>query len=138
VLREGRRLEQDVNLNSSENFRFQTEYTCQNFEVALVIAVDDDRVVARDRFREAVQVAELEQPARLAVGQMRVTGDLGNAVTVRFGQTLRKAVECNLLEEDQTLVTYQDNWVTFPIKTFKIWFCWFESLLCKGRGVLLF
>ena len=49
-----------------------------------------------------------------------------NAVTITFGQRLRKAVECNLLEEAETPVAYQDNHLTFPvkpfeIKTFKVW-----------------
>jgi alpha-mannosidase len=50
-----------------------------------------------------------------------------NAVTIRFGQAIRKAMECNLLEEDEAPVTYQGNHLTFAIKpfeikTFKIWF----------------
>ncbi len=49
-----------------------------------------------------------------------------NAVTITFGQPIRKAVECNLLEEDEIPVAYQDNQLTvavkpFEIKTFKIW-----------------
>lgn len=50
-----------------------------------------------------------------------------NAVTITFGQPIRKVVECNLLEEDETPVAYQDNHLVFAvkpfeIKTFKIWF----------------
>jgi alpha-mannosidase len=50
-----------------------------------------------------------------------------NAVTITFGQTIVKAVECNLLEEDDATVSYHDNQLTFTvkpfeIKTFKIWF----------------
>ena len=50
-----------------------------------------------------------------------------NAVTIRFGQAIRKAVECNLLEEDEAPVKYQGYQLTFAIKpfeikTFKIWF----------------
>ena len=50
-----------------------------------------------------------------------------NAVTITFGHQIQKAVECNLIEEDQDPVTYQGNQLTFPvkpfeIKTFKIWF----------------
>jgi alpha-mannosidase len=50
-----------------------------------------------------------------------------NAVTIIFGGPLRKAMECNLLEEDETPVDYRDNQLTFAvkpfeIKTFKIWF----------------
>ncbi|HET6595282.1 MAG TPA: alpha-mannosidase [Anaerolineales bacterium] len=50
-----------------------------------------------------------------------------NAVTVTFGEPVRKAVECNLLEEEETQVDHQDHKLTFPInpfeiKTFKVWF----------------
>jgi len=50
-----------------------------------------------------------------------------NAVVIGFGQPIRNAVECNLLEEDETPVAYQGNQLTFAvkpfeIKTFKIWF----------------
>jgi alpha-mannosidase len=48
-----------------------------------------------------------------------------NAVTITFEQPIRKAVECNLLEEAP--IAYQDNQLTFAIKpfeikTFKVWF----------------
>jgi alpha-mannosidase len=43
-----------------------------------------------------------------------------NAVTLTFGQPIRRAVECNLLEEDETQVDYQSNQLTFPIKPFEI------------------
>jgi alpha-mannosidase len=50
-----------------------------------------------------------------------------NAVTIAFGQTIKRAVECNLLEEEEMPVAYQGNRVSFAIKpfeikTFKIWF----------------
>ena len=50
-----------------------------------------------------------------------------NAVTITFGQPVRRAVECNLLEEDETSTVYQGHRITFAIcpfeiKTFKIWF----------------
>jgi alpha-mannosidase len=50
-----------------------------------------------------------------------------NAVGIRFGQAIRKAVECNLLEEDEGPVAFQDHQLTFAIKpfeikSFKIWF----------------
>lgn len=50
-----------------------------------------------------------------------------NAVAITFGQSIRKAVECNLLEEEETPVAHQEDKLTFPIKpfeikTFKIWF----------------
>jgi alpha-mannosidase len=49
------------------------------------------------------------------------------AVTLSFGQSVRRAVECNLVEEGEKPVDYQDNRLTFPIgpfeiKTFKVWF----------------
>ena len=49
-----------------------------------------------------------------------------NAVRITFGQSIRRAVECNLLEEDETAVSYQGNQLTIPvkpfeIKTFKVW-----------------
>lgn len=43
-----------------------------------------------------------------------------NAVNLTFGQPVRKAVECNLLENDETPVAYQGNRVTFAIKPFEI------------------
>ena len=50
-----------------------------------------------------------------------------NAVTLTFGQPIRKAVECNLLEEEGAPVDHQGHTLTFPIKpfeikSFKIWF----------------
>jgi alpha-mannosidase len=50
-----------------------------------------------------------------------------NGVGIRFGQPIRKAVECNLLEEDESPVAFQDHQLTFAIKpfeikSFKIWF----------------
>ncbi|MGB8984681.1 MAG: glycoside hydrolase family 38 C-terminal domain-containing protein [Anaerolineales bacterium] len=50
-----------------------------------------------------------------------------NAVTIKFGQPIRKAVECSLLEEEEEPVAYQGSELTFPvcpfeIKTFKVWF----------------
>jgi alpha-mannosidase len=50
-----------------------------------------------------------------------------NAVTITFGQSIRQAVECNLLEEEEIPVAYQGKELVFAvkpfeIKTFKIWF----------------
>jgi alpha-mannosidase len=50
-----------------------------------------------------------------------------NAVTITLGQTINRAVECNLLEEEEIPVAYQGNQLSFAIKpfeikTFKIWF----------------
>ncbi len=44
-----------------------------------------------------------------------------------FGQPIRKAVECNLLEEDEQPVPFAGRELAFSIapyeiKTFKIWF----------------
>ncbi|MBI4786269.1 MAG: alpha-mannosidase [Chloroflexi bacterium] len=48
------------------------------------------------------------------------------AVNLTFGQPIRRAVECNLLEEDDRPAAYQENRLTFgidpyEIKTFKVW-----------------
>lgn len=50
-----------------------------------------------------------------------------NAVTLSFGQVIGKAACCNLIEEDEEPVTFEDNRLTFPIapyqiRTFKVWF----------------
>jgi alpha-mannosidase len=49
-----------------------------------------------------------------------------NAVTITLGPTIKRATECNLLEEEDRSVAYQGNQLTFPIKpfeikTFKVW-----------------
>lgn len=49
-----------------------------------------------------------------------------SAVTLTFGQPIRRAVECNLLEEEEISVVHQDHQLTFAIspfeiKTFKFW-----------------
>ncbi len=48
-------------------------------------------------------------------------------VRMTFGQPIRKAVECNLIEEDEQPARFTDRVLTFPIlpyeiKTFKMWF----------------
>jgi alpha-mannosidase len=50
-----------------------------------------------------------------------------NAVSIRFGQPVNRAVECNLLEEEETQVDHEGHQLRFSIKpfeikTFKIWF----------------
>jgi alpha-mannosidase len=50
-----------------------------------------------------------------------------SAVQLAFGQPLRRAVECNLVEEDEQPVAWEGSTLTFPIqpfeiKTFKVWF----------------
>jgi alpha-mannosidase len=81
--------------------------------------VDTDHVVL-----ETVKKAEDENAWIVRVYECKQYRS--NAVTITFGQRLRKAVECNLLEEAETPVAYQDNHLTFPvkpfeIKTFKVW-----------------
>jgi alpha-mannosidase len=49
-----------------------------------------------------------------------------NCVTLTFGQKIRDAVECNLVEEDPQPVSRSGNTLSFPIapfeiKTFKVW-----------------
>ncbi len=50
-----------------------------------------------------------------------------NRVNLSFGQPIARAVECNLMEEDQGTVAYHHRSLTFAIapyeiKTFKVWF----------------
>ncbi len=50
-----------------------------------------------------------------------------NAVTIDFGQPIKKAVACNLVEEGAEPVTFEGKRLTFPvapyeIKTFRVWF----------------
>ncbi len=49
------------------------------------------------------------------------------AVTLRFGQPIRRAAACNLVEEDEQPIPSKDNRLSFAltpyeIKTFKVWF----------------
>ena len=82
--------------------------------------VDVDHVVL-----ETVKKAEDEQAWIVRVYECK--GHRDNTVTITFGGQLRKAVECNLLEEESAPVAYQGHRLTFgikpfEIKTFKIWF----------------
>ena len=43
-----------------------------------------------------------------------------NAVTINLRKPMRKAVACNLLEEDERPVAYQSLLLTFAIKPFEI------------------
>jgi alpha-mannosidase len=50
-----------------------------------------------------------------------------NRVTITFGQAIEKAMETNLLEEEEAPVDYDENQLVFAIKpfeikTFKVWF----------------
>ena len=82
--------------------------------------VDTDHVVL-----ETVKKAEDENAWIVRVYECKQYRS--NAVTITFGQPVLKAVECNLLEEEETPVVYQGNQLIFAvkpfeIKTFKIWF----------------
>ena len=49
-----------------------------------------------------------------------------NTVTITFGQRIKNAMECTLIEDDERRVAYHKNQLTlaikpFEIKTFKIW-----------------
>jgi alpha-mannosidase len=82
--------------------------------------VDTDHVIL-----ETVKKAEDENAWIVRVYECKQYRS--NAVTITFGQPVLKAVECNLLEEDETPVAYQGNQLIFAvkpfeIKTFKIWF----------------
>jgi alpha-mannosidase len=82
--------------------------------------VDNDHVIL-----ETVKKAEDEEAWIVRVYECKQYRS--NAVTLTFGKPLRRAVECNLLEEDAVPVTYQGNRLLFPvqpfeIKTFKVWF----------------
>ena len=82
--------------------------------------VDTDHVIL-----ETVKKAEDENAWIVRVYECKQYRS--NAVTLTFGQPIRKAVECNLLEEEETPVAFQNKQLTFAvkpfeIKTFKIWF----------------
>ena len=81
--------------------------------------VDTDHVVL-----ETVKKAEDENAWIVRVYECKQYRN--NAVTITFGQPIRKAVECNLLEEEESPVKYRGSEVIFSlnpfeIKTFKIW-----------------
>ncbi len=82
--------------------------------------VDTDHVVL-----ETVKKAEDENAWIVRVYECKQYRS--NAVTIQLGRPIHKAVECNLLEEEETPVIHQGNQMTFAItpfeiKTFKIWF----------------
>ena len=82
--------------------------------------VDTDHIIL-----ETVKKAEDENAWIVRVYECKQNRN--NAATITFGQPLRNAVECNLLEEDETPIDYQSHQLTFAIKpfeikTFKIWF----------------
>jgi alpha-mannosidase len=43
-----------------------------------------------------------------------------NVVNLTLGQSIKKAVETNLMEEEQGLVAHQGNQITFAVKPFEI------------------
>ncbi|MCC7358222.1 MAG: alpha-mannosidase [Anaerolineales bacterium] len=83
-------------------------------------ATDADHVII-----ETVKEAEAGQALVFRVyecHQMRRTG-----ARLKFARTIRNAVECNLVEEDERPVSFSGSALTFPIrpfeiKTFKVWF----------------
>jgi alpha-mannosidase len=82
--------------------------------------VDTDHVIL-----ETVKKAEDENAWIVWVYECKQ--NRSNAVTIASGKPVRKAAECNLLEEDQRPITQQGHQLIFPIKpfeikSFKIWF----------------
>lgn len=82
--------------------------------------VDTDHVIV-----ETVKKAEDDQAWIVRLYECKQYRN--NAVTMTFGNSIKKAVECNLLEEDETPVGYRGKQLTFPVKpfevkTFKVWF----------------
>lgn len=74
---------------------------------------------------ETVKKAEDEQAWIVRVYEFQQNRT--KAVQLTFGNSLSKAVECNLMEEDEHPVFYHGNKITFDIspyeiKTFKVWF----------------
>ena len=85
--------------------------------------VDTDHVIL-----ETVKKAEDENAWIVRVYECKQYRS--NAVMINFGKPIRKAVEWNLLEDDEAPITYQGHQLTFAIKlfeikTFKIWFACF-------------
>jgi len=81
--------------------------------------VDADNVIV-----ETVKKAEQEDAWIVRLYEYKQSRS--NAVTLSFGKAIRKAVECNLVEEDWPVET-QGSSLQFPIlpyeiKTFKVWF----------------
>ncbi|WP_158289663.1 alpha-mannosidase [Paenibacillus flagellatus] len=84
------------------------------------VSVDADHV-----FVETVKQAEAGDCAIVRVYEAMQCRN--GAVTLRFGQNIRKAAECNLVEEGEEQVEFAGAELTFPIrpyeiKTFKVWF----------------
>ncbi len=82
--------------------------------------VDTDHIVL-----ETVKKAEDENAWIVRVYECKQYRS--NAVTITLGHPISKAVECNLLEEEETSIDYQGHQLAFAIKpfeikTFKIWF----------------
>jgi alpha-mannosidase len=82
--------------------------------------VDTDHVVL-----ETVKKAEDENAWIVRVYECKQYRS--KEVTIRFGQHVQNAVECNLLEEDESPAAFDGNQLKFAItpfeiKTFKVWF----------------
>jgi alpha-mannosidase len=83
-------------------------------------SVEPDHVIL-----ETVKKAEDENAWILRVYESKQYRS--NTVKITFGQPIERAVETNLLEEEEAYVTYHKNQLTFAIKpfeikTFKLWF----------------
>ncbi|MDQ4076758.1 MAG: alpha-mannosidase [Chloroflexota bacterium] len=81
--------------------------------------LDSDHVIL-----ETVKKAEAEEAYIVRLYEYKQYRS--NQVTLRFAQPIRRAVECNLIEEEERPIPYEANQLTFPItpyeiKTFKVW-----------------
>jgi alpha-mannosidase len=84
------------------------------------VEADSDHVIV-----ETVKKAEGEEA--WVVRAYEYKQSRSSEVTLNFGQAIRKAVECNLVEEEDRPVAYEGCSLRFPIlpyeiKTFKVWF----------------
>lgn len=81
--------------------------------------IDNDNVLL-----ETVKKAEDDEAIVLRFYEYK---QFRNKTKVTFAEPIKKAVECNLIEEEERVAHYQDKTLSFPItpyeiKTFKIWF----------------
>lgn len=84
------------------------------------VDVDTDHVIIET-------VKKAEEGDAVVVRLYEFKQNRNQQVNLSFGQPIQKAVECNLMEEDEKEVAYTKEKLTFPvtpyeIKTFKIWF----------------
>lgn len=97
--------------------------SCQNgsLPISLPFAQVDDENVILETLKHA------EEGDGWIVRLYECAQSRSQAVNVEFGLPLRKAVECNLMEEDEQSVDFAGRRLIFPIKpfeikTFKVWF----------------